>query len=863
MGYFGNLTYADSSKRKFVGLPLNTLLEVGKNLQARYDAAEEGMNQYKLLESSLNVEDEDRVTLKGLIQEAQSKFDSFIQAGNLWDMGSIVKQEATRLITDPRIKASIEDKQIRSAFESDISKSEEYNLGTKNYAIAQSRSMVKMKEVDPITGVVTNRYSTPSIIKDIDQTKIGENIAKLLKDNPSMLSNKTLRDVGNYYLSYGNLEGITPEQLSEAYNAYIDAMPNSEAYKKQLANVALFNSGFAEFNDGELEYKASSISEYYNTFSITPPTNETEALLNPLLLQTGLVKVERNLDKNGAVIQKSNIPGGVKGIKYSWDDAALKELGIESEDLYSNIHEFNTNITEKIGKLLANIELGKGAKYASTFAFVKDNSTLYQNIAAKAELDYKYALKLKAEDKKTGVNTDDMIPGAWHLLGEGSDKVVNDLNELARYKSDIKNKLILDAYNLLGHVPKLAFDSKGNIDLSNSEDLSRLPKNMRASIGKFLNAHNYNSYIQSAENMKIIQDRSKDVLKQYINTNEGKARIAKGRILYNNLTDKQFVDKIVNEYIELNSGGPTEARARMFFRSLDIQGRNIVHLASEYANENQINSAKNLIKTNGAEKTYTFIKNTLLKKSSDYRLLGSDRTLFDIQQQYPETDYNYEVGAIGDDGTISLHLTLDPKSTLDTKDKTLNIIINAPDLVRNTSDDIVREALVTSTGDNDWWDRPLFYSGEPSQIKSTGVRKLYESRQREEANNRLASNSFSFAINDVLDNNKNQFSLSMQTYSNAILPAYFSIEEQFNRDENNNNIGTTGNSKVFLDLRPYYENNLLTKTDKSKDKLEILTTSNNPTDQEKYDLIQQSVIELYKLIYQEQADYMNIILNNY
>jgi len=116
MGFFGNLKYGDSSQRQFVPLPLDRLVEVGQNIQQRYDIASQGINQLELFVASVNVDDTDRIHIKNRLDEFHKDLDPFLDEGNLWDAYNVISNHAVKFQTDDLIKKSIYSKALYDEF---------------------------------------------------------------------------------------------------------------------------------------------------------------------------------------------------------------------------------------------------------------------------------------------------------------------------------------------------------------------------------------------------------------------------------------------------------------------------------------------------------------------------------------------------------------------------------------------------------------------------------------------------------------------------------------------------------------------------------------------------------------------------
>lgn len=229
---FDGLSYSQP-RNLYVKKPVQDFVAAGSMLNKQYDENAAAMNKFDMALASIPARDE----LKGQLNQELGQYNKVLKEyatnNNYEDAGAAVNKLATDFVRNPLIKGIQEDYQNYNNYVSTYQK--EVNDGKVNRDDFEKSLMLhkatynKPLEIDPLTGMVKNKFQGNTIPQNIE---IDKNIAALIKD---LEADKIPSDLAQRLPGYTGLattKGLSPERVAKIARDYVTS---DESVKDLLA----------------------------------------------------------------------------------------------------------------------------------------------------------------------------------------------------------------------------------------------------------------------------------------------------------------------------------------------------------------------------------------------------------------------------------------------------------------------------------------------------------------------------------------------------------------------------------------------------------------------------------------------------
>ena len=781
MGFFGNLKYGDSSQRQFVPLPLDRLVEVGQNIQQRYDIASQGINQLELFVASVNVDDTDRIHIKNRLDEFHKDLDPFLDEGNLWDAYNVISNHAVKFQTDDLIKKSIYSKALYDEFVKKISDDITISDATKSYLLAKGKSTKTGAIYKDDKGNYHNVFSPPNYVPTQDYSKLALDIAKEIVKSPNAKPD-IKRQAG--LIINQETELVEEGRISDAAINFLLGTPLGRASLEQDRLVAGYQLGLVTFNNGKDVIEPHTFSSICEKFNVPVPKTLEEAMLNPLFAEIGVIKLRPNLNpETNELMKKSNIPNGDEGILYEINHKVLKELGLTEKDLYNTNKPPSSKITKVIMANYGSNNFNSAIEAVKALAYQKTTQTVTIDEIYLKNMEYLH----KRQEEMSQYFTNE-LPGMYKPDGDFSIyNLAHESNELVN-----SNKGLYELRQVFSSLPNLYFNNDGTINWvkSRNTDGTPLTDRQKRVLDKYVTANNYDAL--KAVNIKVNQNHTiiSAAVKEYLSTPKGIKFKEKMLNKYPNwVADKleTWIDFLYQgEQSNPNRGGffntmsDISGMTAKFFSAIDpsrllgypslisqsfvttefaYDMSNFGKDVSKYAKENGVHCTNNIVVSNtspGADKSFV---NTLLKGMPDATTIGGKYTFRELDSKYMNDDYYMDV--MNDKNTGAIILAFTPKKE-NTADKGVTVYLNPPEESKNRYyKNIVTETWYGYTQNpNDLNYNDIDMTQNFDDVNIDAVKRVMEDHQLWVAKNSTINNSYGESKEKFMNGYANDFTIS-------------------------------------------------------------------------------------------------------
>lgn len=235
-------------------LPIQTYEQTGRELETKYFNNKQQASLFRQGMSNTKVEDRNL----GILAKTTSDVEGMLnEVNNNWQYaGNILFNAKDRIVNDKALNASMEDYAKSQAAKTEQQKRMEEGKIDESalsaFYINDKRYNDKQIQVDS-TGIIKNRWNTPTPVNKVDTQKKVLEIVDLLTKHKDSLGVSKAGDgsvLGTIYQNNPNLEGYVtkttrsgkdPELIAKAVKEWINTTPEIKEYYNYINDANVFN----------------------------------------------------------------------------------------------------------------------------------------------------------------------------------------------------------------------------------------------------------------------------------------------------------------------------------------------------------------------------------------------------------------------------------------------------------------------------------------------------------------------------------------------------------------------------------------------------------------------------------------------